>query len=425
MACRVLGRRAGARRPGTLVCLRSRARRPAEPTSKECDVPVAPDKRNVAPSVRPMLSAVVLAHQTDQRLLALAAQGHEQAFAMIFQRYQRELQAHAARIVRAERSDDVVQHAMLAAWSAISPDAQIADVRAWLHRITHNAALDAISRRGYGDQALPDTVQDRRTPHAEVETRQMLRHTLVAITDLPEAQREALTLTAFDGHNGREGAARMGVSESAFRQLVHRARSRLRSSVSAVTPMPLLIWATGPASVSTVAATGTPAGASLMIAKIAATVAVAGVGVGVTPHITHVARDTHAARTVHRAPPRTAITGTAAAATPLSAAAVVSPVQRRRRARRGTPRSPVRANMSGGQHDAAAPDTRPSDAPTRHGASARRDDTDDQASPAGRSPEQIDDPPVVNAQQSARPASDVGDSRTPADDGSDDLGTGP
>ena len=373
-------------------------------------MPVAPDKRNVAPSVRPMLSAVVLAHQTDQRLLALAAQGHEQAFAMIFQRYQRELQAHAARIVRAERSDDVVQHAMLAAWSAISPDAQIADVRAWLHRITHNAALDAISRRGYGDQALPDTVQDRRTPHAEVETRQMLRHTLVAITDLPEAQREALTLTAFDGHNGREGAARMGVSESAFRQLVHRARSRLRSSVSAVTPMPLLIWATGPASVSTVAATGTPAGASLMIAKIAATVAVAGVGVGVTPHITHVARDTHAARTVHRAPPRTAITGTAAAATPLSAAAVVSP---------------VRANMSGGQYDAAAPDTRPSDAPTRHGASVRRDDTEDQASPAGRSPEQIDDPPAVNAQQSARPTSDVGDSRTPADDGSDDLGTGP
>ena len=369
-------------------------------------MPVAPDKRNVAPRVRPMLSAVVLAHQTDQRLLALAAQGHEQAFAMIVQRYQRELQAHAARIVRTECSDDVVQHAMLAAWSAISPDAQIADVRAWLHRITHNAALDAISRRGYDDQALPDTVQDRRTPHAEVETRQMLRHTLVAITDLPEAQREALTLTAFDGHNGREGAARMGVSESAFRQLVHRARSHLRSSVSAVTPMPLLIWATGPASVSTVAATGTPAGA--MIAKIAATVAVAGVGVGITPHITHVARDTHAARTVHRAPSRTAITGTAAAATPLSAAAVVSP---------------VRANTSGGQHDAAAPATRPSDAPTRHGAGARRDDTEDQASPAGRSPQQDDDPPAVNAQQSARPASDVGDSRTPADDGSDDLDT--
>src|ERR1700681_1283844 len=63
-------------------------------------------------SLRPVLSGVVLRSQTDGRLCRLASAGNQQAFSVIYHRYRRELASHAGRIVRADRADDVVQHAM-------------------------------------------------------------------------------------------------------------------------------------------------------------------------------------------------------------------------------------------------------------------------------------------------------------------------
>jgi hypothetical protein len=66
-----------------------------------------------------LLSGVVLRSQSDERLVALARAGHDQAFVAIAQRYRRELIAHARRLVPADRSEDIVQQAMLNAWSAL------------------------------------------------------------------------------------------------------------------------------------------------------------------------------------------------------------------------------------------------------------------------------------------------------------------
>ena len=55
--------------------------------------------------VRPLLSAVVLRSQTDERLVILARDGHDQAFVTIMNRYRRELIAHARRIAPGEVDD--------------------------------------------------------------------------------------------------------------------------------------------------------------------------------------------------------------------------------------------------------------------------------------------------------------------------------
>src|ERR1035437_9713389 len=98
--------------------------------------------------LRPLLSGVVLRSQTDGRLCALASAGNQQAFSTIYERYRRELGSHVGRIVRADRADDVVQQAMLAAWTALLAGAEITDLRAWLHRVVHHAALDTVTKRG-------------------------------------------------------------------------------------------------------------------------------------------------------------------------------------------------------------------------------------------------------------------------------------
>jgi RNA polymerase sigma factor (sigma-70 family) len=228
---------------------------------------------------------VLLRAQTDERLIALASTGNQQAFSAIYERYRRELGSHAGRIVRPDRVDDVVQHAMLAAWNALLAGAEISDLRAWLHRVTHNAALDTISRRGYDDGEIPaSSIAHTRTEEL-AEGRLSAASTLAALAALPEGQRRALTLTAIEGRSGHDAAVEMGISESAMRQLVYRARSSVRSAVTALTPAPLIDWlvtAAGAPATPAAISLGAAGGGGATIAKIVAVIGVTAATLGAT-----------------------------------------------------------------------------------------------------------------------------------------------
>jgi RNA polymerase sigma factor (sigma-70 family) len=258
-----------------------------------------------------MVSAAVLRSQSDERLSALASEGNQQAFAVIFDRYRTELRSHAGRIVRADRIDDILQQAMLSAWSAMLAGSEISDLRAWLHRITHNAALGMVTRRGYDDREIDESSPAFALTDEVAEGRLSLAEAMAAIAALPETQRMALTLTVFEGRSGRDAAHQMGMSENAMRQLVHRARSKVRSAVSAVTPLPLMTWAAAGGEAANVGLAGLGGvGGVATIAKVAAVVGLAGATVGVTQAVHH--SPSHA--TVHHARIIEASTGPAASA---------------------------------------------------------------------------------------------------------------
>ncbi len=234
--------------------------------------------------LRPLLSGVVLRSQTDARLAALAREGNQPAFTAIVERYQGELRAHAARIVRPDRADDLVQQAVLSAWTALLAGADVSDLRPWLHRIVHNAALSTLTRRGYNDGEIPDTSIAPHLTDDLAEGRLSAAAALAALAALPEAQRRALTLTAIDGRSGRDAALEMGISESAMRQLVYRARSGVRSAVTAIIPLPLITWLTSTGGAATAASgaigLGATGGATAAATKVVAVLAVAGAALG-------------------------------------------------------------------------------------------------------------------------------------------------
>ena len=241
-------------------------------------------------ALRPLLSAVVLRTQSDERLAELAAGGSQLAFTVIVERYRGELATHARKIVRADRAEDVLQHAMLAAWTALPAAGELVNLRAWLHRIVHNAAINTAARRGYDDAELPEHAPSVALTEDLAEGRLTAVAALGAIAALPDGQREALTLTALEGNSGHDAALAMGVSESNLRQLVHRARSRVRSSVTAITPLPLLSWASNaaqhPASEGVVGV-GAAGGIAFGGIKIAAVIGLAGAALG-GAHALHV-----------------------------------------------------------------------------------------------------------------------------------------
>ncbi|HTU98786.1 MAG TPA: RNA polymerase sigma factor [Solirubrobacteraceae bacterium] len=173
----------------------------------------------------------------DERLVRLVQMGHDAAFAAIVRRYERELQAQAHHLTSDGRGEDAVQQAFLNAFSALRGGARVRHLRGWLHQILRNevmrarlpidAPLDAVVE---GGETLEDTVQRRAAAHAA----------LAELRALPDRQRDALLGTAVLGFPRAHVAHTMGLSEGAVRQLVHRARLRLRQGLTALIPFPLV-----------------------------------------------------------------------------------------------------------------------------------------------------------------------------------------
>jgi RNA polymerase sigma factor (sigma-70 family) len=195
----------------------------------------------------PRISISLLAAQSDQRLVALAREGHERAFEALVHRYRRPLLRYARRMRLPEaRAEDVLQQAFMQSWIALSGGAAVNDVRSWLYRIVHNVAVNAM--RGPSGEAhgeLTQAVQDRAglAGVSNLERAIAMRDALGDVAALPRMQQQAIFLTAVDGQSHDEVAGVLGISEGALRGLLYRARSSLRSAAAALTPPPILAWA--------------------------------------------------------------------------------------------------------------------------------------------------------------------------------------
>jgi RNA polymerase sigma factor (sigma-70 family) len=192
------------------------------------------------------ISGVVLRTQPDEKLVALAGEGSDAAFEAIVNRYRRPLYAYCRRLLISDaRSEDVVQQALLNAWSALQSGAEIRSAKAWLYRITHNAAIAALQKPGYDFEELHESVSASDIHAGELDRRILMRETLAAVAALPQRQQEVIVRTALQGQSYEEVADALGLSRHAVRGLAHRARTSVRAAVAAVTPAPVVVWAAG------------------------------------------------------------------------------------------------------------------------------------------------------------------------------------
>ncbi len=235
---------------------------------------------------------LVLRAQSDERLASLAAAGQPAAFEAIVQRYRSPLLRYMRRLLPESRAEDVLQHALTSAWASLRDGADVGDLRPWLYRISRNAALNELRRRGYDYEELAQSLQSSADTPRDVERRAVMRETLAAVAALPERQRSALLQTAVMGRGHAEVAAELKVTEGALRQLLLRSRRTLRAGVTAITPLPFAVWAAGSRSgdgftaarIAEVAGGGASAGPIVGAGLAKATAVVAAVGaVSLTP----------------------------------------------------------------------------------------------------------------------------------------------
>ena len=97
----------------------------------------------------------LLRGQTDDRLVELAAAGHDRAFEAIVERYRRPLLRYLRRLLSDTLAEDVVQATFINAWSSLRTGTEVRELRPWLYRIAHNAAINSLKKVGEAMEEVP------------------------------------------------------------------------------------------------------------------------------------------------------------------------------------------------------------------------------------------------------------------------------
>ena len=167
-----------------------------------------------------------------------AREGCRDAFGDLVRATYSDTYKHALRLVgNVDDAHDVAQDTYLRAFRALRGFRGEANIATWLYRITANSAHSLIDRRRRTSASpLSDDlpVVDVQLPHDPAASAELadLRSRLVeALSVLPEKLRSVLVLRDIYDLPHEAIAERLGISESAAKVRLHRARQKLRDQL--------------------------------------------------------------------------------------------------------------------------------------------------------------------------------------------------
>ena len=175
------------------------------------------------------------AEPDDDALLVLrVGEGDVAAYRELVKRYAAKLSRFAERLLRdGAEAEDVVQETFLRLWQRAHEYRPKARVTTWLHRITHNLAVDRLRARGR-TQPLPDE-EEMPTSASQptlIDEKRRVIALEAALGALPERQASAIVLVHLHGLTGAEASEVLGVGAEAVESLLARGRRALKSELA-------------------------------------------------------------------------------------------------------------------------------------------------------------------------------------------------
>lgn len=182
-------------------------------------------------------------YQDDRELLAGLRQGEELACTCFMKWYAPSMTRLALRMVGdPDEAEGIVQESFITACAKMDSFRGESALRTWLHRIVVNTALMRLRKRrperlqidpsDEGTQLPLMLVNNAEEPLEAVLDRELGDELSQAIMQLPETLRTALVLRDLEELSTREAAEALGITESALKVRLHRARAALREKLS-------------------------------------------------------------------------------------------------------------------------------------------------------------------------------------------------
>ncbi|MFZ0014107.1 MAG: sigma-70 family RNA polymerase sigma factor [Acidimicrobiia bacterium] len=172
--------------------------------------------------------------EKERDLISRAQAGDRAAFAALVRAHQDEVYTLARRLVGDPHlAADVAQEALIRAWRALPNFRGDARFSTWIYRITVNTSWTHKKRAArhratpvddYTELAAPIDANHPEVVGETIELRGRLRR---ALDRLPAAQREVVVLKDVYGWSHAEIAGSMGITVTAAKVRLHRARAKL------------------------------------------------------------------------------------------------------------------------------------------------------------------------------------------------------
>ncbi len=174
----------------------------------------------------------------ETELVAAAQAGDREAFDELVRRTYVDTFTLARRLTGHEEDGrDVAQEAYLRAWRGIGSFRGEAQFSTWMYRITANAASNHLRKqRRQRTEPLdefndPPELRGDASPAAMLEAADLLERVSVAIDELPEKLRQVVVLRDVYGLAHDAIAEELGISVTAAKVRLHRARRKLHDVV--------------------------------------------------------------------------------------------------------------------------------------------------------------------------------------------------
>ena len=182
----------------------------------------------------------------DTSMLKALQAGDSSAFSTLFETYADRLYRLAIGLVQqSEEAEDVVQETFIKAITHLDQFEGRSNLGTWLYRVAYNASLDRLRQRVENplpddglyeeDEAqllMPEVLVEWHTPEDLVIDEQGRRFLDQSIRQLPQTLRTVFVLRDIDELSTAETAEILGLSISAVKVRLHRARLELRESLA-------------------------------------------------------------------------------------------------------------------------------------------------------------------------------------------------
>jgi RNA polymerase sigma factor (sigma-70 family) len=175
--------------------------------------------------------------ETDATTVAAVRNGECDRYRDLVERYERQVYCVAwARLGNADLAEEATQEAFIKAYRSLSLLAKAERFGSWVCAIARNVAINLGLRRRHELQkrerwALLQAPE--LAPGGEPRSEELISNQTLSgvLGDLPPLHREALVLFYLEGKSIAEAATALGITETAFKTRLHRARAVLRDRV--------------------------------------------------------------------------------------------------------------------------------------------------------------------------------------------------
>jgi len=164
----------------------------------------------------------------DAQLIAACRRGEARAMEMLYHQFKRRVFGMAHRIVGPIDAEEVAQEVFVRVFRGLAAFRGDSQLSTWIYRLTVNAALSHLARRGRRHEVGDEGLTELPAPPATERDSALAARIESALAELPAGYRAILVLHDVEGLSHEECAAILECRIGTCKSQLHKARARMR-----------------------------------------------------------------------------------------------------------------------------------------------------------------------------------------------------